>query len=70
LVATPCWRLDEDFVFVSFDLKAVRIANGERRNRLTEFKNGEMVHRSFDVPDLALAGRLRLCRGDCNNKYQ
>jgi hypothetical protein len=48
---------------VAFDLKAVRIANGERRNRLTEFENGEMVHRGFDVPDLALAGRLRPCHG-------
>ena len=48
---------------MTFDLKAVRIANGERRYRLTEFENGEMVNRGFDVPDLALAGRLRPCNG-------
>jgi len=48
---------------VTFDLKAVRIANGERRNGLTEFENGEDGSSSFDVPDLALAGRLRPCNG-------
>jgi hypothetical protein len=55
---------------VAFDLKAVRIANCERRYRLAEFENGEMVHRSFYVANLALAGRLRLRPGDCNNKEQ
>jgi hypothetical protein len=55
---------------MTFDLKAVCIANGKRGYRLTEFENREMVHRSLYMLGLALAGGLCLRRGDCNNKYQ